>query len=117
MQYVTENQFELLRKALWTSAIDSVQIYDANFWREVIRNGFDKYLQSVHDYPQTCYASISFTYDGEDDSSDSSTDSAGDAVEFISDVLIDAKSPLQHVENWNVCWIPRPYREVQDGTM
>eukprot|EP00971_Amphidinium_carterae_P009321 183882-Amphidinium_carterae.4 len=59
----TENLFEILKKALWTSAIDSVKTYDATFWRDAIRNGFDKYLQQVHDYPQTCYASISFTYD------------------------------------------------------
>eukprot|EP00971_Amphidinium_carterae_P170260 3373341-Amphidinium_carterae.5 len=31
MQYATENQFELLRKALWTSAIKSVPNYDAEF--------------------------------------------------------------------------------------
>eukprot|EP00971_Amphidinium_carterae_P281813 5594292-Amphidinium_carterae.1 len=65
MQYITEVQFELLRKALWTSAIDSVRAYDAAFWRDVIRNGFDKYLQRIKDYPQSYYASITFTYDGE----------------------------------------------------
>eukprot|EP00971_Amphidinium_carterae_P184731 3667546-Amphidinium_carterae.1 len=48
MQYTTEVQFELLRKALWTSAIDLVQAYDATFWRDAIRNGFDKYLQRIH---------------------------------------------------------------------
>eukprot|EP00971_Amphidinium_carterae_P115211 2282028-Amphidinium_carterae.3 len=39
MQYVTENQFELLRKVLWTSAIHSMKVYDAEFWRDVIRHG------------------------------------------------------------------------------
>eukprot|EP00971_Amphidinium_carterae_P217872 4324993-Amphidinium_carterae.1 len=65
MQYISEVQFKLLCKALWTSVIDSVRSYDATFWRDVIRNGFDKYLQKIHDYPQSCYASITFTYDGE----------------------------------------------------
>eukprot|EP00971_Amphidinium_carterae_P123551 2446868-Amphidinium_carterae.1 len=52
MKYVTENQFELLRKALWTGAIHLVKIYDADFWREVIRHGFDKYLERIHDFHQ-----------------------------------------------------------------
>eukprot|EP00971_Amphidinium_carterae_P290220 5762549-Amphidinium_carterae.1 len=65
MQYITENQFEMLRKTLWTSAINSVKAHDAAFWRDVIRNGFDKYLQRIQDYPQSCYASITFTYDGD----------------------------------------------------
>eukprot|EP00971_Amphidinium_carterae_P301691 5993618-Amphidinium_carterae.1 len=88
MQYITEVQFELLRKALWTSAINSVKSYDASFWRDVIRNGFDEYLQRVHDYPQTCHESTTFTTDAEDDSSESSTDSAVDTVEHVSDVLL-----------------------------
>eukprot|EP00971_Amphidinium_carterae_P242915 4823263-Amphidinium_carterae.2 len=49
MQYITKVQFELLRKALWTSAIDL----------------------RVYDYPQLCYASITFAYDGEIDTSES----------------------------------------------
>eukprot|EP00971_Amphidinium_carterae_P288696 5732560-Amphidinium_carterae.1 len=86
MQYITENQFEMLRKALWTSAINSVQAYDAAIWRDVIRNGFDKYLQRMHDYPQSCYASITFIYDGKVDTSESASESCGEPVEFVSDV-------------------------------
>eukprot|EP00971_Amphidinium_carterae_P332158 6466176-Amphidinium_carterae.1 len=88
MQYITENQFELLRKALWTSAINSAKAYDATFWRHVIRNGFDKHLQRIHDYPQSCNASITFTYDCEMDTSESASESECDTIEYVSDVLL-----------------------------
>eukprot|EP00971_Amphidinium_carterae_P005445 108703-Amphidinium_carterae.1 len=65
-----------------------MKIYDANFWRDVIRNGFDKYLQRIHDGPHLCYASITFTYDGEMDTSESASKSSGEHVEYVSDVLL-----------------------------
>eukprot|EP00971_Amphidinium_carterae_P067827 1343039-Amphidinium_carterae.2 len=70
MQYVSEDQFAPQRKALWTSAIKSVPNYDAEFWRE------------------SCYASITFTFDGEENSSESSVETVSDIVEYVSDVLI-----------------------------
>eukprot|EP00971_Amphidinium_carterae_P307890 6118940-Amphidinium_carterae.1 len=37
MQYVSENQFTLLRTTFWTKGLKSVKVYDANFWREVVK--------------------------------------------------------------------------------
>eukprot|EP00971_Amphidinium_carterae_P191844 3806344-Amphidinium_carterae.1 len=51
-------------------------------------NGFDKHLERIHDFPQSCYASITFTFDGDDHSSASSAETVSDMLEYTSDVLI-----------------------------
>eukprot|EP00971_Amphidinium_carterae_P081466 1611713-Amphidinium_carterae.2 len=55
MQYITENQFEFCVWRCGQRGLKSVKEYDAQFWRDVVFNGFVKYLKQIHTPPVLCF--------------------------------------------------------------
>eukprot|EP00971_Amphidinium_carterae_P087248 1726498-Amphidinium_carterae.1 len=50
MQYVSKEQFEFLRQALWTVQLGTVKTYNTSFWKSVAQDGFDRFLAGIDEY-------------------------------------------------------------------
>eukprot|EP00971_Amphidinium_carterae_P031783 626078-Amphidinium_carterae.2 len=85
MQWVSKQQFECLRQALWTVQLGTVKDYNTSFWKEVARNGFDNYLTGIDEYENHSARSVRFVHDME-------------SVEEIPPPLQIKESSFNHVE-------------------
>eukprot|EP00971_Amphidinium_carterae_P011053 217666-Amphidinium_carterae.1 len=63
MQWVSKQQFECLRQALWTVQLGTVKDYNTSFWKEVAKNGFDSYLTGIDEYENHSARSVRFVHD------------------------------------------------------
>eukprot|EP00971_Amphidinium_carterae_P263334 5224639-Amphidinium_carterae.1 len=79
MQYVCKEQFEVLRKALWTVQLGTVKEYNTSFWQDVATNGFDQYLVGIDEYENHSARSVRFVHDM--DPLGASSESEGEGLE------------------------------------
>eukprot|EP00971_Amphidinium_carterae_P019198 377956-Amphidinium_carterae.1 len=63
MQWVSKEQLECLRQALWTVQLGTVTCYNTSFWKDVALNGFSKYLTGIEDYESHSARSVRFVHD------------------------------------------------------
>eukprot|EP00971_Amphidinium_carterae_P291700 5790871-Amphidinium_carterae.1 len=79
MQYVSKDQFECLRKALWTVQLRTVEDYNTSFCKDVAKNGFNNYLVGIEDYENHSARSVRFVHDM--DPMGASSESEGEGLE------------------------------------
>eukprot|EP00971_Amphidinium_carterae_P070501 1394508-Amphidinium_carterae.1 len=63
MQYVSKEQFEVLRQALWTVQLGTVKAYNTSFWKSVAQEGFDRFLTGIEEYKNHSARSVRFVHD------------------------------------------------------
>eukprot|EP00971_Amphidinium_carterae_P181523 3601302-Amphidinium_carterae.4 len=70
MRYVSEQQFTLLREALWAQGLGSVKTFDKTFWQDVMAHGMAKHLTGLNAYPNCQLQSICFGHKCEQEDED-----------------------------------------------
>eukprot|EP00971_Amphidinium_carterae_P082233 1626256-Amphidinium_carterae.1 len=63
MQYVSKEQFEVLRQALWTVQLGTVNAYNTTFWKNVAKDGFEGFLNGIDEYENHSARSVRFVHD------------------------------------------------------
>eukprot|EP00971_Amphidinium_carterae_P329050 6461310-Amphidinium_carterae.1 len=79
MQYVSKEQFEVLRQALWTVQLGTVKAYNTSFWKSVAQEGFDRFLTGIEEYENHSARSVRFVHDM--DPMGASSESEGEGLE------------------------------------
>eukprot|EP00971_Amphidinium_carterae_P139671 2767157-Amphidinium_carterae.1 len=79
MQYVSKEQFEVLRQALWTVQLGTVKNYNTSFWKCVAQDGFDSFLNGIDEYENHSARSVRFVHDM--DPMGASSESEGEGLE------------------------------------
>eukprot|EP00971_Amphidinium_carterae_P103592 2051277-Amphidinium_carterae.1 len=67
MRYVSKQQFNLIREALWAQTLGTVKVFDKTFWLDAVKNGMQQHLKGLDAYPTCQVQSVCFGHDGEDD--------------------------------------------------
>eukprot|EP00971_Amphidinium_carterae_P312033 6202536-Amphidinium_carterae.1 len=72
MRYVSEQQFNLIREALWAQAWDgvTVKVFDKTFWLDAVKNGMQQHLKGLDAYPSCQVQAVCFEHDADEDDGD-----------------------------------------------
>eukprot|EP00971_Amphidinium_carterae_P205741 4083009-Amphidinium_carterae.6 len=70
MRYVSEQQFNLIRVALWAQGLGTVKTFDKAFWADAVQNGIERYLTGLDAYPGCQVKAVCFEHDAECDNDD-----------------------------------------------
>eukprot|EP00971_Amphidinium_carterae_P261433 5186481-Amphidinium_carterae.1 len=100
MRYVSEQQFNLIREALWAQTLGTVKVFDKAFWTDAVKNGMQRYLKGLEAYPSCKVQAVCFGHDGDEENVDNCD----------STVMFARVSPSKHL----VCMILCP--QVQHQT-